>query len=269
MTAKGTKKAAAAAGARKTAGPRSVRTPAPAASRSASKSGKKVKSQPRSAPAGPSAEAAKSKAKKAAKTPARAARRDTPALRKKAARPARRKSAPAEAAPPKPRRKSPSELRKFREQLVAKRQELLQAYLREKGDSRTRIEDGTEDYIDYAVNSYDREFLLSLTEMEQKHLLLVEEALKRLDRKVEFGLCAQCHQEIAGKRLEVQPWARYCLRCQELDEQGLLSAEDQDADDESWEDDDSVALDDSVEEDEIDSEEPEEDELDGDGQLTD
>lgn len=257
MTAKGTKKVTP-AGAKKTAAPKS--------GRGAAKSGKKtVKSSPKS----PAAESTKSKAKKAAKIPARGGKRDLGSARKKVPRPTQRKAGPTEAAPPKPRRKSPSELRKFREQLVAKRQELLQAYLREKGDSRTRIEDGTEDYIDYAVNSYDREFLLSLTEMEQRHLMLVEEALKRLDRRVEFGLCAQCHQEIAGKRLEVQPWARYCLRCQELDEQGLLSAEDQEVEDESWDDDDSVAIDDSVEEDEIDSEEPEEEELDSDGHLSD
>jgi hypothetical protein len=28
----------------------------------------------------------------------------------------------------------------------------------------------------------------------------------------------------------VQPWARYCLRCQELDEQGLLVRDERDGD---------------------------------------
>jgi DnaK suppressor protein len=98
--------------------------------------------------------------------------------------------------------------------------ELLQAYINAKGDSRSRESDGTEDYIDYAVSSYDREFLLSLTELEQHRLTLVDEALKRIERGG-FGRCTQCERPIPTKRLEVQPWARYCLRCQELADSGL------------------------------------------------
>ncbi len=115
---------------------------------------------------------------------------------------------------------------------------MIQAYQTAKGDSRNRLDDGTEDYIDYAVSSYDREFLLSLTELEQKHLMLVEEALDRIDRAEKFGRCAQCAVEIPDKRLEVQPWARYCVHCQELDEKGLLWADE--GDDDSDDDDDRV-----------------------------
>ena len=71
------------------------------------------------------------------------------------------------------------------------------------------------------MNSYAKEFLLSLTELDRKQLILVEEALRRIDRG-EYGRCQQCGEEINRKRLEVQPWARHCVRCQELEEQGLL-----------------------------------------------
>jgi DnaK suppressor protein len=109
----------------------------------------------------------------------------------------------------------------FRELLLNKRQDLMRAYAISKGDSQAELDNGTEDYVDYAVNSYAREFLLSLTEMDRKHLLLVEEALNRIDRG-EFGYCQQCGEDINVKRLEVQPWARHCVRCQELEEKGLL-----------------------------------------------
>jgi len=109
----------------------------------------------------------------------------------------------------------------FRELLLKKRQDLMRAYAISKGDSQAELDNGTEDYVDYAVNSYAREFLLSLTEMDRKHLLLVEEALNRIDRG-EYGYCQQCAEDINLKRLEVQPWARYCVRCQELEEKGLL-----------------------------------------------
>jgi len=109
----------------------------------------------------------------------------------------------------------------FRDLLLKKRQDLMRAYAISKGDSQAELDNGTEDYVDYAVNSYAREFLLSLTELDRKHLLLVEEALNRIDRG-EYGYCQQCGEDVALKRLEVQPWARHCVRCQELEEKGLL-----------------------------------------------
>jgi DnaK suppressor protein len=109
----------------------------------------------------------------------------------------------------------------FRDILLKKRQQLMHAYSISKGDSQSDLDNGTEDYVDYAVNSYAREFLLSLTELDRKQLLMVEEALNRIDRG-EFGYCQQCGEEINRKRLEVQPWARHCVRCQELEEKGVL-----------------------------------------------
>ena len=109
----------------------------------------------------------------------------------------------------------------FRKMLVERQAELAEAYKVAKGDSRREIDNGTEDYIDYAVNSYAKEFLLSLSEMDRKQILLVQDALRRIDRS-EYGLCLQCGQEILRKRLEVAPWARHCVRCQELEERGLL-----------------------------------------------
>jgi len=121
--------------------------------------------------------------------------------------------------------------KRFRKMLIERYDDLLRAYNSSKGNTRTAASDGTEDYIDYAVSSYDRDFSLSLTEMERGQIRLVEEALKRIDRR-QFGPCLQCGQEIPEKRLEVEPWARHCIRCQELEEQGLLEASDFDRDDE-------------------------------------
>jgi len=140
------------------------------------------------------------------------------------------KAPPAAAKPKPPKRRVPKpasiatrrkERAHFRELLLKKRQDLMRAYAISKGDSQAELDNGTEDYVDYAVNSYAREFLLSLTELDRKHLLFVEEALNRIDRG-EYGYCQQCGEDVALKRLEVQPWARHCVRCQELEEKGLL-----------------------------------------------
>lgn len=109
----------------------------------------------------------------------------------------------------------------FRDLLLRKQRDQMQQYAVSKGDSEESLDNGTEDYIDYAVNSYAREFLLSLTEMDRKQLVMIEEALRRIDRG-EYGTCQQCGATIPRKRLEVQPWARYCITCQELEEQGKL-----------------------------------------------
>jgi len=111
----------------------------------------------------------------------------------------------------------------YRKLLIQKQQNLVQAYISGKGDSRMHTRDGTEDYIDYAVSSYARDFTLSLTELDRKQLKLVEQALERLRRR-KYGHCMHCAQEIPEPRLSVEPWARYCIRCQELEDQGLLQS---------------------------------------------
>jgi DnaK suppressor protein len=116
---------------------------------------------------------------------------------------------------------TPKVLEGLRRRLLEKRRELLGSVASSAGDRRDSKLDGTEDYIDYAVNSYDREFLLSLTEMDQKELFLVEDALRRIDRG-EYGYCMASGDEIPLKRLDVQPWARYSVHNQDLVDQGLL-----------------------------------------------
>jgi len=167
-----------------------------------------------------------------------------------------------------PVRPTPAKLAALRSKLLEKERELLQTSAAYSDDTRDRLDDGTEDYIDYAVSSYAKEFLLSLTEMDRKHLRLVEEAIRRIDRR-EYGACLNCGQEIPILRLEVQPWAQYCVRCQELEERGLLEGrsmgagdfDEADEDEEESLDDEADTEEDEAEEDESDSDD---EELDGD-----
>ena len=109
----------------------------------------------------------------------------------------------------------------FKKLLQTRQAEITRNFQRNQGQSRLAADDGTEDYIDYAVNSYSKEFLLSLTDLERQQLVLINEALARI-RSGDYGHCQQCGQEINIKRLDAAPWARHCVRCQELEEQGLL-----------------------------------------------
>jgi DnaK suppressor protein len=66
--------------------------------------------------------------------------------------------------------------------------------------------------------------MLAVSENESRQLALIDEALLRIDDE-EYGPCQNCQNAINPKRLAAIPWARYCLNCQELLEQGLLEDE--------------------------------------------
>ena len=75
-------------------------------------------------------------------------------------------------------------------------------------DERTHEEDQAQHSLDEAVS-------LSLNGLEYMQLRQIQEALDRLQLG-DFGICLECEEPIADKRLQALPWAKYCVRCQEL-----------------------------------------------------
>lgn len=82
----------------------------------------------------------------------------------------------------------------------------------------------TPDPVDLAVRNYSKNVMLAVSENESRQLALIDEALLRVEDD-EYGPCQNCEKDINPKRLAAIPWARYCLSCQELVEQGLLDDE--------------------------------------------
>ena len=82
----------------------------------------------------------------------------------------------------------------------------------------------TPDPVDLAVRNYSKNVMLAVSENESKQLALIDEAILRVEDK-EYGFCLNCEKDINAKRLAALPWARYCLACQSLLEQGLLDEE--------------------------------------------
>ena len=68
------------------------------------------------------------------------------------------------------------------------------------------------DSSDSASQSYGRQLLLTLGEQGWEKLKLVDEALGKL-RSQEFGTCGQCQQPIPEARLDLVPFAQYCVVC--------------------------------------------------------
>jgi len=109
----------------------------------------------------------------------------------------------------------------FRERLLLKKQQILEAYHKNKSYGKEADGEGAQDIADKASNSYTKEFLFSLSNTERDTLQQVDEALVRLETR-RFGVCASCEEEMNLKRLEAVPWARLCLACQEKQESGQL-----------------------------------------------
>jgi len=113
------------------------------------------------------------------------------------------------------------ELEKYRRLLQEKKNGLMSELAKMKNAEEETTEESTQDIADKAVSSYTREFLYSLTDGERSTLLLIDDALARIEEGV-FGQCLNCAMLMTEKRLNAVPWASYCLDCQELSEKGML-----------------------------------------------
>lgn len=129
--------------------------------------------------------------------------------------------APAKAAAKAPARPSKDPLEKHRQQLLTRQEELLLDISRNRQVTDETVDEQAQDMVDRATSAYTREFAFSLSESDRKALLLIEQALLRLDQGT-YGVCVHCQGVVQEKRLEAVPWARHCLECQEMQDKGLL-----------------------------------------------
>ena len=110
------------------------------------------------------------------------------------------------------------ERERYRKMLLKKKDEIVDKMSETFNESK-EVESGiAQDVVDKAESSYTKEFLLSLTNAERERLLLIDEALKRIDKK-ELGICQRCGKTISKKRLDIVPWTPYCIDCQEIEEE--------------------------------------------------
>ncbi len=186
----------------------------------------------------------KKKAKKKAKTKAKnkAKAKLRPKTRSKAKAKAKKKRAKAKSAPAfrsvsrthsaaKPDRSieekplSAGEIQKIRDILTEKQEELSDIVHRKKEEQEYQQEEPEiGDEADIATRSVEKEILFDITDSEKQNLDKIEAALRKIEKGV-FGRCESCQKIIPRLRLEVMPWARYCINCQSLNEVPAASPE--------------------------------------------
>ena len=110
---------------------------------------------------------------------------------------------------------------KVRRRLLQKKEELLRDLAKNREVSEETVDESAQDMADRATSAYTKEFAYSLSESDRKILLLIDQALERLDAGT-YGICVHCAAPCQEKRLEAVPWARHCLDCQELQDKGLI-----------------------------------------------
>ena len=117
-------------------------------------------------------------------------------------------------------------MKAYRDKLLARRESLFSQVTEAEMSSRERDLEATQDPADMAANAYTKELLISMSANDRKLLQLIDEALERVERG-QYGECVNCGEPLTEKRLDAVPWARYCLKCQDLQERGLLNEEEE------------------------------------------
>ena len=76
------------------------------------------------------------------------------------------------------------------------------------------------DQLDEIQTASDRDLAISKIDRQSKELRNVRAALRRI-RDGRFGICEQCDEGIAPKRLAAVPWASLCIVCQEAEDRSV------------------------------------------------
>ncbi|MBN2265880.1 MAG: TraR/DksA family transcriptional regulator [Candidatus Aminicenantes bacterium] len=108
----------------------------------------------------------------------------------------------------------------FRKKLAEKKETIIRKLTDAITESKEMESNVAQDLVDKAETSYTKEFLLSLSDGERDQLMLIDEALKRLERG-DFGVCQLCEKDIGAKRLAAIPWTPLCINCQEKAEEEI------------------------------------------------
>jgi len=118
------------------------------------------------------------------------------------------------------------QLAKSREILLEKRAALanqVELLAKDAADS-TQATENSKSPINSAENAsdaFDQAFAFMSMESEEELLRKVDRALVRVREKT-YGQCEECDKLINPDRLEALPWATMCIKCQELEERGIL-----------------------------------------------
>lgn len=113
-----------------------------------------------------------------------------------------------------PRTMTKAQLKKFKETLEAKREEIIKRAKQTLDEDMTLDVDDLPDEMDLASSEYLQSFTFRLRGRERMLLDKIQKALVKIEEG-EFGTCDECGEQISAKRLEARPETTLCIRCKE------------------------------------------------------
>jgi RNA polymerase-binding protein DksA len=105
-----------------------------------------------------------------------------------------------------------SKFEEIKQQLVAKRQELLQRVSEIQKDLRNENNPIEKDFEEQAVQMENEEVLSALDAEGRATLLKIDHALQRIEAG-NYDICAMCDTKIPIERLRVMPYTELCVDC--------------------------------------------------------
>jgi DnaK suppressor protein len=106
------------------------------------------------------------------------------------------------------------ELKRFRELLLEKKEEILKSAKKTLSEDMTLDADDLPDEMDLASSEYLQSFTFRLRGREKTFLKKIDHALAKIEEGT-FGICEECEEPISIKRLEARPETTLCIRCKE------------------------------------------------------
>ncbi len=124
------------------------------------------------------------------------------------------------APPTSPAKKETEEERnlRLRRLLIEKRKEILKEI---KNDTSRYIKGESKQLVDTALDDGDWSIVDLAEDINLKHLSSHRDDLQKLDEAIRklnegtYGICEDCGDEISEKRLNILPYAIYCIDCKE------------------------------------------------------
>jgi DnaK suppressor protein len=113
------------------------------------------------------------------------------------------------------------QLQRYRKQLEAKRDELLQLVESARSSEKEGGSNDAPDLGDRALSTVIRDLSYQLTAGERDILRRIDEAITRIESG-DYGKCVECGQNVQAGRLDAVPWARHCIQCQEMQDRGEI-----------------------------------------------
>ncbi|PZN29360.1 MAG: conjugal transfer protein TraR [Proteobacteria bacterium] len=113
---------------------------------------------------------------------------------------------------------------RLRDRAAELRQEIREALERSSDESHVRIAEQARDREDDSFANLVVDVTYAEVERDADELRRIDGALRRIAEGT-YGLCEMCGGEIAPERLEAEPTATRCIRCQELYEKTHASTE--------------------------------------------